>query len=125
MQLSCVNKHLRNALEEKGIYSDELMDKIIKKGSLQKIRAIPKEIKDVFVTSMDISADNHIAMQAAMQQHCENAISKTINFPNKATHEEVFQGYLKAWSHGCKGFCFFLFFFYFFFFFFSSLFSFF
>jgi ribonucleoside-diphosphate reductase alpha chain len=103
VQLSYVNKHLQRALEDRGIYSPELMDKIIKKGSLQRVREVPKDIRDIFVTSMDITAEDHILMQAAMQRFCENAISKTINFPNKATHNDVFLGYLTAWKMGCKG----------------------
>ena len=103
VQLSYVNKHLRNALEKAGIYSEALMDKIIKKGSLQKVDEVPQHIKDVYVTSMDITAEDHIYMQAAMQKHCENAISKTINFPNSATREDCLNGYLLAWKMRCKG----------------------
>jgi ribonucleoside-diphosphate reductase alpha chain len=38
-----------------------------------------------------------------MQSKCDNSISKTINFPNEATLEEVSDGYIKAWQWGCKG----------------------
>lgn len=101
--MSYVNKHLQRALEERGIFSQALMDKIIKKGSLQRVREVPQDIKDIYVTSMDITAEDHILMQAAMQRHCENAISKTINFPNQATREDVFCGYMMAWRLGIKG----------------------
>lgn len=103
VQLSYVNKHLKKALVDRGIFSDKLMDKIIKKGSLQKVKEVSDDIKKIFVTSMDISAEDHILMQAAMQESCENAISKTINFPNKATRQDVFDGYIRAWELGCKG----------------------
>ena len=63
VQLSYVNKHLKKALVDRGIFSDELMDKIIKKGSLQKVKEVPDDIKNIFVTSMDISAEDHIRMQ--------------------------------------------------------------
>lgn len=102
-ELSYVNKHLRNALEEEGIYSTALMDKIIKEGSLQHLSEIPNHIKRVYVTSMDISSKDHTHMQAAFQKYCDNAISKTINFPHSATKEEVLQGYILAWELGCKG----------------------
>lgn len=103
VQLSYVNKHLRAALKERGVYSEELMAKIIKKGTLQGLEEVPEDIRKVFVTSMDISAEDHIAMQAAMQRHCDNAISKTINFPNSATKEEIVHGYVEAWESDCKG----------------------
>lgn len=103
VELRYFNKHLREALLEVNCYTPEILDEIAKKGTLQHIEAIPDSVKRVFVTSMDISAEDHIAMQSAMQETCDNAISKTINFPNSATREEILQGYLAAWKGGCKG----------------------
>jgi ribonucleoside-diphosphate reductase alpha chain len=101
--LQYVNKHLRQALEEAGMFNEEIMKKIIEQGSLQKIDGIPEQLKQTYVTSMDISADSHVGMQAAFQEYCDNAISKTINFPNDATHNDIFQGFVQAWKNGCKG----------------------
>jgi len=103
VKLSYVNKHLEAALREAGLYTDELMERIIKTGSLQAIAEIPDHIKKTFVVAMDISAEDHIKMQAAFQKHTDNAISKTINFPNSATKTDVLNGYLLAWRLGCKG----------------------
>lgn len=103
VQLMYVNKHLRTALEKEGIYSDDLMARIIKKGSLQGIEEIPAGIRQTFVTSMDITADEHILMQAALQRHCDNAISKTINYPNSATENDCALGFITAWKNKCKG----------------------
>ncbi len=97
------NKHLENILKERGLYSEELIEKISETGSIQNIKEIPQDIKDVFVVAMDISAEDHIRMQAAFQKHTDNAISKTINFPNLATQQDVIDGYLLAWKLGCKG----------------------
>ncbi|MFC2143416.1 adenosylcobalamin-dependent ribonucleoside-diphosphate reductase [Candidatus Aenigmatarchaeota archaeon] len=102
-QLHYVNKHLKEALQEHGIYSEEIMDKICKKGSLKDISEIPEELKRVFVTAMDISAEDHIKMQATFQKNIDNSISKTVNFPQQATKEDVLNGYILAWQLGCKG----------------------
>jgi ribonucleoside-diphosphate reductase alpha chain len=103
VQLQYVNKHLGQALRERGMYSEELMERIIEQGSVQNIDEIPDDIKRTFVVAMDISAEDHIRMQAAFQKHLDNAISKTINFTNGATKEDVLNGYLLAWELRCKG----------------------
>jgi ribonucleoside-diphosphate reductase alpha chain len=103
VQLEYFNKHLESALKENNCYSKDIIDKIHKRGTLQTIDEIPKSVRKVFVTSMDISPEDHVLMQSAMQEHCDNAISKTINFPNSATHDDIFRGYLLAWEKKCKG----------------------
>lgn len=103
MKYIYVNKYLEKALCDRGLYTNELMDKIIQEGSLVEIKDLPQDIKDTFVVAMDISAEAHIRMQAAFQKHVDNAISKTINFPFTATEDEVRQGYVMAWKMGCKG----------------------
>jgi len=103
VQLSYVNKHLRTALESVGMYTPEIMDQIIKEGSVSKVTSLPEHVRKTFVTSMDISADDHILMQATFQKYCDNAISKTINFPNSATKDDILRGYIMAWEYGCKG----------------------
>lgn len=103
VKLHYVNKHLERALKEQGIYSDELMEKIVKEGSVQNIDEIPDDLKKTFVVAMDISAEDHIRMQATFQKHLDNAISKTVNFPNEATKDDVLNGYLLAWELRCKG----------------------
>lgn len=103
-RLDFLNKHLRKALEEENLEGiDDIVAEIIKKGSLQHIDGVPDSIKKVFVTSMDISPDSHVRMQAVFQQHCTNAISKTINFPESATENDILHSMILAWKLGCKG----------------------
>lgn len=102
-KLIYVNPYLEEALKEHDIYSEELIKEIESSGSIQHIEKIPEEIKKIYVTSMDISADDHIKMQAAFQENVDNSISKTINFPNSATREDVKQGYVLAWKSKLKG----------------------
>ena len=94
---------LREVLEERGLYSDELMKKIAKQGSLEGIEEIPEEIRRVFVSAHEVSPEFHIRMQAAFQRHTDNAVSKTVNFCNSATREEVAEVYKLAFRLGCKG----------------------
>lgn len=103
VSLHYVNKYLERELRERGLYTEELIERIIEEGSLQNIEAIPADMKRVYVTAMDIAAEDHIHMQAAFQKHVDNSISKTCNFPYDATHDDVRQGYLLGWRLGCKG----------------------
>ena len=98
-----VNPILREVLEERGLYSDELMKKIAKQGSLEGIEEIPEEIRRVFVSAHEVSPEFHIRMHAAFQRHTDNAVSKTVNFCNSATREEVAEVYKLAFRLGCKG----------------------
>ena len=90
-------------LKEMGIYTEDLIKKINKHGTLKEITGIPKNLKEVFVTSHDISPEWHIRMQAAFQKHTDNAVSKTVNFPNSASREDVANVYKLAHDLGCKG----------------------
>lgn len=97
------NQCFEKIAKEKGFYSEELMRKIAEHGSVAHIEDVPKEIRDVYVTAHEITPEWHIKMQAAFQKYVDNSISKTINFPNNATKEDVKQGYLLAYDLGCKG----------------------
>ena len=63
----------------------------------------PEEIKELYLTSPEISPESHVGMQAAFQEHCDSGISKTINFANDATIEDVYTTYMLAWKTKCKG----------------------
>jgi ribonucleoside-diphosphate reductase alpha chain len=90
-------------IRNEGIYTEELIKKIGVTGSIDEIDEIPENIKNIFVTAHDISPEWHIRMQAAFQEHTNNAVSKTVNFPNKATVKDVAQVYSLAHDLGCKG----------------------
>ncbi|NDJ85052.1 MAG: adenosylcobalamin-dependent ribonucleoside-diphosphate reductase [Chloroflexi bacterium] len=95
-------KALRRAnLSEQQI--DEIVREVNKTGSCQAVPDLPDNIRRVFVTAGDITAEEHIRMQAAMQANIDNAISKTCNFPSTATLDDVAQAYELGWHLGCKG----------------------
>ena len=73
------------------------------KGSCQEIGLVPKAIREVFVVSADVKVEEHVRMQAALQAFVDNAISKTINFPEGASEAEVARAYQMGWKLGLKG----------------------
>lgn len=101
--LKYFNKYLEAELKRIGLHSEELVEDVVQKGSIQHRTDLPEDIRRTFVTAMDISAEDHIRMQAAFQKHVDNSISKTINFKNSATRDDVRNGYIMAWELGCKG----------------------
>jgi len=98
-----VNEAFRQEAVRRGFYSEELMEKIAKEGTIQGMPEIPREVRDVFITAHDISPEWHVRMQAAFQRFTDNAVSKTVNFAHQATAKDVEQVYLLAFESGCKG----------------------
>jgi ribonucleoside-diphosphate reductase alpha chain len=98
-----VNPYFKKTAKERGFYSEELLERIAREGSLRNIEGIPEEVKRLFVTSHDIDPEWHIRIQAAFQKYTDNAVSKTINFPQSATPEDIQRAYLLAYHEGCKG----------------------
>ncbi|MBN1871920.1 MAG: vitamin B12-dependent ribonucleotide reductase [Candidatus Omnitrophica bacterium] len=92
-----------NIAKERGFYSEELMKKIAKEGGVGKCDEVPEDVKRLFRTSLDISPEYHIKMQGVFQKYTHNAVSKTINFPNTATVDDVKKSYELAYKYGCKG----------------------
>lgn len=92
-----------NELRERGIYSEELMEKVIEEGTIQHIDEIPEDMKKIYVTAHDIDWEWHVKMQAAFQKYTDNAVSKTVNLPNDAGIEDIKNIYLMGYRLGLKG----------------------
>ncbi|MEX2466885.1 MAG: vitamin B12-dependent ribonucleotide reductase [Gemmatimonadota bacterium] len=97
-----VNPDFVRMAKEGGWYSDELMERIAEEGHIH-FDEVPEDVQRAFRTAHDISPEWHVRMQAAFQEHCDSAISKTTNFPREATEEQVREIYELAFSLGCKG----------------------
>jgi len=91
-------------LKKRNLYTEELMDKVVKNGGkLEGIEKIPEDLKKIFRTALEIDPEWHIKIQAAFQKYIDNAVSKTINFPRDAKVEDVRNAYKLAYSLGTKG----------------------
>jgi ribonucleoside-diphosphate reductase alpha chain len=97
-----VNEDFVAIATREGWYSDELMERIAKQGTI-KFPEVPARWQRVFTTANEIAPEWHIRMQAAFQRHCDSAISKTTNFSHAASVEDVRTIYELAFELRCKG----------------------
>ncbi|GJG84962.1 hypothetical protein tb265_01430 [Gemmatimonadetes bacterium T265] len=97
-----VNEDFVAIAKQEGWYSDALMERIAKTGTVQHPE-VPARWQRVFVTANNIAPEWHVRMQAAFQQHCDSAISKTTNFAHTATIDDVRAIYELAYELNCKG----------------------
>lgn len=98
-----VNPVFKDAAIKGNFYSEELMKKIAKSGTIKDIEEIPKEIREIFVTAHDVEPEWHVKMQAAFQRHTDNAVSKTVNLSHEASTDDVREVFTLAYKAQCKG----------------------
>lgn len=99
-----VNSLFRDIGNMEGWLNDKVIQKILdNNGSCQGIKEVPKKWQKLFKTSFEVSWEDHIKMQAEIQQVTTNSLSKTINMSSKSTVEDVYNAYMMAWELGCKG----------------------
>ncbi len=97
------NADFQRVAAEKGFLTEDLMNLIARSGSIRHLEQIPGEVREIFVTALDIEPRWHIRMQAAFQKHVDNAVSKTVNLPRDASIDQVRRAFMLAWEQGCKG----------------------
>ncbi len=106
LKLTYTSPLFEQALIEAGLDEQtrkQAVEEVLETGSCQGVESIPAEIRDIFAVSQDITAEEHVRMQAAMQAFVDNSISKTVNFPADASEQDVATAYELAWKLGCKG----------------------
>ncbi len=106
LQLTYASPRFEQALRKTGLGEEklqEIIERVMAEGSCQGIPDVPEHIRQTFVVSADITAEDHVRTQAALQAFVDNSLSKTVNFPENATPEDVARAYMLAWELGCKG----------------------
>lgn len=98
-----VNPIFKDYMQSHGLYSEEIMSKIAQEGTIAHIESIPEKVKKIFVTAHDVTPYWHVKMQAAFQLHTDNAVSKTVNFVESATREDIEEAYILAYKNHLKG----------------------
>lgn len=103
VQMLEVNPIFKDYAISHGFYGEDLMKKISETGSVAHIDEVDEETKRIFVTAHDVSPEWHVKMQAAFQLHTDNAVSKTVNFEENATKEDIAKSYMLAYENNLKG----------------------
>ena len=98
-----INSYFEQAAKDGGFYSEGLMQYLANGGSLQDRAEVPQNIKELYITAPELTPEEHVLMQAAFQPAVDSGISKTINMPNYATVQDVWDTYMLAWKEDCKG----------------------
>jgi len=94
---------LLRELSRLGIHDPGLLREIELTGRIGHRTDLPEGLRRVFRVATEIPPEEHVRVQAAIQRHVENAVSKTINLPYEATREEVRRAFLLAHELQCKG----------------------
>ena len=106
LQLTYASPRFEDSMKKAGLGEEkrqEVIEQVMREGSCQRVDDVPADIRNTYVVSADISAEEHVRMQAALQTFVDNSLSKTVNFPETATVEDVAQAYMLAWELGAKG----------------------
>jgi ribonucleoside-diphosphate reductase alpha chain len=98
-----VNQRFERLAIRAGVWTPEIQSRVVATGRVRDLPAAPLELRRLFPTAHDISAHQHIRIQAACQAHVDNAVSKTVNLAADTTVAEVEEAYRCAFEQGCKG----------------------
>ncbi len=106
LKLTYASPRFDEALKKLGLGEEkrqEIVEQVMNEGTCQHIAELPQAVRDTFVVSADVTAEEHVLMQGALQAFVDNSLSKTVNFHENASEDDVAKAYLMAWELGCKG----------------------
>ena len=86
-----------------GWLSLRVRDQLAQDIPVAQIPEIPREFSEAIPTAHEIAPEWHVRVQAAFQEHVDNAVSKTVNLPANATVEDVDSVFRFAHEKDCKG----------------------
>ncbi|MFC4248457.1 adenosylcobalamin-dependent ribonucleoside-diphosphate reductase [Natribaculum luteum] len=101
--LEIVDDRFVDLAKERGFYSEDLVADLRDRTTIQDVEEIPDDVKPLFHTAHDVPAEGHLRIQAAFQEHVDNAVSKTVNLPRSASVEDVADVFRTARDLGVKG----------------------
>ena len=94
--------YLKNTFSEKE--REAILDEVSNnKGSCQKCRKIPQEIKDIFVVAGDLTPEEHLDILESVANNISLSVSKTINLPKDCSKEEISKVFVDAHQRGIIG----------------------
>lgn len=100
--------YFRQTLEANGIDAEEVKDEAVRQMRNNEFEGvdsldIPDEIAEIFVTTGDLSPEQHAKIQRVFQRHVDSGISKTVNMPNEADRGDVFEAFMLALDDDERG----------------------
>ncbi|MGE5840574.1 MAG: adenosylcobalamin-dependent ribonucleoside-diphosphate reductase [Deltaproteobacteria bacterium] len=98
-----VNPLFLEYLDRHRLSAQDVLEQVLRQGSIRGVTGVPEELKRLFVTALEIPPRQHVQIQAAFQRHVDNSVSKTVNLPREATVQDVADAYRSAWELGLKG----------------------
>lgn len=101
--LEIVNDRIVDIAKKRGFYSEELVEEIRDRTTIRDVESIPDDVKRLFHTAHDVPAEHHLRIQAAFQEHVDNAVSNTVNLPQSASAADVKDVFLAARELDLKG----------------------
>jgi len=95
-----------NGIKRKCLHEGWDLDKITtwaeKEGTLLNCPHIPSAFRKLFACTNEISHEWHVRMQSTFQKFLCQSVSKTINLPNDATPQDIWDVYMLAWELNCR-----------------------
>jgi len=102
-EFALIHPLLENIGLQQGWLNDTVRNKLVEGKSLREISEIPENLSEILITAHEVSPESHIKIQAAFQEHVDNAVSKTVNLPFDADVTEVGRIFRMAYDLNCKG----------------------